>query len=229
MIINEVCGRSNGKQATWNEYINRMIHLMAEQLSTDYHSTAWVINHYFQQAKSQIDNQVQLKPDYLKYYKIGDDKMKVMISQPMSGIPDEEVKRIQNDLKEKFAKYHIEVMDSFLTEEADTNLRNPGVFYLGRTLQKFLSNADAVYFVNGWEKARGCRIERAICEEYGIMILDEKFFRQEDSTHIKRNFDNNGIRVVPCAGKNGETYEAAWGGIEKNFGPDTIKHIPQID
>lgn len=232
MIINEVCGRSNGKQATWNEYINRMIHLMAEQLSTDYHSTAWVINHYFQQAKSQIDNQVQLKPDYLKYYKIGDDKMKVMISQPMNGIPDSEVRRIQNELKERFAKYHIEVVDSFLTEEADTNLRNQGVFYLGRTIQKFLSDADAVYFVNGWEKARGCRIERAICEEYGIMILDDSFFKQENEVHIKRQFGMDKIQIMPCKSEDNIYGITVTNTANRQFdkiNTDTYKHIPRID
>ena len=143
---------------------NIMIHDMADQLTTDYHGQSWIINYYFQKAKQKL--------------KGGKPVMKVMISQPMNGIPDSEVRKIQNELKEKFAKYHIEVVDSFLTEEADTNLRNQGVFYLGRTIQKFLSDVDAVYFVNGWEKARGCRIERNICNEYDIKILDESFFIQ---------------------------------------------------
>ena len=103
--------------------------------------------------------------------------MKVMISQPMNGVPDSEVRKIQNDLKERFAKYNIEVVDSFLTGIPDTEIRNPRLFYLGRTIQNFLSDVDAVYFCTGWEKAKGCRIERHICEEYGIPILDDSFFK----------------------------------------------------
>ena len=106
--------------------------------------------------------------------------MKVMISQPMNGVPDSEVRKIQDDLKEKFAKYNIDVIDSFLTEVPDTEIRNPRLFYLGRTIQNFLSDADAVYFCTGWERAKGCRIERHICEEYGIPILDKSFFKIND-------------------------------------------------
>ena len=103
--------------------------------------------------------------------------MKVMISQPMNGIPDSEVRKIQDDLKEKFAKYNIDVVDSFLTEAPNTEIKNPRLFYLGRTIQNFLSDVDAVYFCTGWERAKGCRIERHICEEYGIPILDDSFFK----------------------------------------------------
>jgi hypothetical protein len=99
-----------------------------------------------------------------------------MISQPMNGVSDDQVKKIQEDLKEQFAKLHIDVCDSFLTDEVN-GVNNPGVFYLGRTLEKFLCNVDAVYFVDGWQRARGCRIERHICEEYGIKVLDSSFFR----------------------------------------------------
>ena len=105
-------------------------------------------------------------------------KMKVMISQPMNGVPDSDVRKTQDYLKEKFAKYNIDVVDSFLTEVPGTEIRNPRLFYLGRTIQTFLSDVDAVYFCTGWEKAKGCRIERYICEEYGIPILDNSFFKE---------------------------------------------------
>ena len=190
---------------------NIMIHDMADQLTTDYHGQSWIINYYFQKAKQKL--------------KGGKPVMKVMISQPMNGIPDSEVRRIQNELKERFAKYHIEVIDSFLTEEVDTNLRNKGVFYLGRTIQKFLSDVDAVYFVNGWQKARGCKIERQICEEYGIMILDDSFFKQENEVHIKRQFGMDKIQIMPCKNENQKYEVEMWSGTT----PDTYNHIPRID
>lgn len=190
---------------------NIMIHDMADQLTTDYHGQSWIINYYFQKAKQKL--------------KGGKPVMKVMISQPMNGISDSEVRRIQNELKERFAKYHIEVVDSFLTEEVDTNLRNKGVFYLGRTIQKFLSDVDAVYFVNGWQKARGCKIERQICEEYGIMILDDSFFKQENEVHIKRQFGMDKIQIMPCKNENQKYGVEMWSGTT----PDTYNHIPRID
>ena len=190
---------------------NIMIHDMADQLTTDYHGQSWIINYYFQKAKQKL--------------KGGKPVMKVMISQPMNGIPDSEVRKIQNELKEKFAKYHIEVVDSFLTEEADTNLRNQGVFYLGRTIQKFLSDVDAVYFVKGWQSARGCRIEREICKEYGIMILDETFFKQENEVHIKSQFGIDKIQIMPCKNENQKYEGEMWSGTT----PDTYNHIPRID
>ena len=190
---------------------NIMIHDMADQLTTDYHGQSWIINYYFQKAKQKLKGR---KP-----------VMKVMISQPMNGIPDSEVRRIQNELKERFAKYHIEVVDSFLTEDVDTNLRNKGVFYLGRTIQKFLSDVDAVYFVNGWQRARGCKIERQICEEYGIMILDDSFFKQENEVHIKRQFGMDKIQIMPCKNENQKYEVEMWSGTT----PDTYNHIPRID
>lgn len=190
---------------------NIMIHDMADQLTTDYHGQSWIINYYFQKAKQKL--------------KGGKPVMKVMISQPMNGIPDSEVRRIQNELKERFAKYHIEVVDSFLTEEVDTNLRNKVVFYLGRTIQKFLSDVDAVYFVNGWQRARGCKIERQICEEYGIMILDDSFFKQENEVHIKRQFGMDKIQIMPCKNENQKYGVEMWSGTT----PDNYNHIPRID
>lgn len=190
---------------------NIMIHDMADQLTTDYHGQSWIINYYFQKAKQKL--------------KGGKPVMKVMISQPMNGIPDSEVRRIQNELKERFAKYHIEVVDSFSTEEVDTNLRNKGVFYLGRTIQKFLSDVDAVYFVNGWQRARGCKIERQICEEYGIMILDDSFFKQENEVHIKPQFGIDKIQIMPCKNENQKYGVEMWSGTT----PDTYNHIPRID
>lgn len=189
---------------------NIMIHDMADQLITDYHGQSWIINYYFQKAKQKL--------------KGGKPVMKVMISQPMSGVPDSEVRRIQSELKEKFGKYHIEVVDSFLTEEVEQS-NNPGVFYLGRTLTNFMHNVDAVYFVKGWQSARGCRIEREICKEYGIMILDETFFRQENEVHIKPQFGIDKIQIMPCKNENQKYGVEMWSGTT----PDTYNHIPRID
>lgn len=193
---------------------NLMLHDMANQLTTDYHSQAWVINHYFEKA-------------YKKYKELegGKQIMKVMISQPMSDVTDSEIKRIQSDLKRKFAKYHIEVIDSYIEDDVKSDVNNPGVFYLGKTLMDSLSKVDAVYFVDGWQRARGCRIERKICEEYHIMTLDSSFFKHENEIHIGSDFINsNNIRVMPCKYDPNDHLSK----LNDQFGPDTYTHIPQI-
>lgn len=190
---------------------NKMIHDMADDLTTDYHGQSWVINYYFQKAKQKLEGGKQI--------------MKVMISQPMNGIPDSEVRRIQNELKERFAKYHIEVIDSYIEDDVESDVNNPGVFYLGKTLMDSLSKVDAVYFVDGWQRARGCKIERQICEEYGIMILDDSFFKQENEVHIKRQFGMDKIQIMPCKNENQKYEVEMWSGTT----PDTYNHIPRID
>ena len=119
--------------------------------------------------------------------------MKVMISLPMNGKKDSEVISRMKEIKEKFDKLHIDVIDSFINDEGPKDINHKNVYYLGRTIMNFLCEADAVYFDEGWEQARGCRIERKICEEYGIMILDKNFF--SGSKPLYR--ENDGFTITP--------------------------------
>ena len=58
----------------------------------------------------------------------------------------------------------VEVIDSFFIDvPTDTS----PLWFLGRSLE-LLSTADVVYFCNGWDAARGCRIEQMCAVEYGI-------------------------------------------------------------
>lgn len=108
--------------------------------------------------------------------------MKVMISLPMNGRKKEEVEKRLKELTAEFKKMHIDVVHSFDTKEIKVDSNNPRVFYLGRTIMKYMHDVDAVYFDKGWNDAKGCRIERAICREYGIKILDTDFLSKDDST-----------------------------------------------
>ena len=47
---------------------------------------------------------------------------------------------------------------------------NVSVYCLGRAIIK-LSEADIVVFAEGWENARGCRIEHTIAQDYGMDII----------------------------------------------------------
>lgn len=100
--------------------------------------------------------------------------MRVMISQPMNGKIEEQIREERKSIIEKFNNMHIEVIDTIFTEEApDSN--NAGVYYLGKSIQK-MSEADALFMCNGWREARGCRIEKQVAQEYGIKILYSDFF-----------------------------------------------------
>ena len=109
--------------------------------------------------------------------------MKVMISQPMNGRSDEEIKKERQDIIEKFNKMHIEVINTLFEEEAPDNC-NVAVYYLGKSISA-MKDIDAIYMCDNWLNARGCRIENRVAREYGIKILDKDFFVN------KQVLDNN--------------------------------------
>lgn len=91
---------------------------------------------------------------------------RLFISQPMRNKTDEEileereyaVKRVKEILGD------VHVIDSFFKDvPTDTS----PLWFLGKSLE-LLSTADVVYFCNGWDTARGCRIEQMCAVEYGI-------------------------------------------------------------
>lgn len=53
------------------------------------------------------------------------------------------------------------------------------VCFLAKSIEN-MSLCHAVYFCKGWEKARGCVIEHAVAEAYGIDILYEEDNNNED-------------------------------------------------
>jgi hypothetical protein len=63
----------------------------------------------------------------------------------------------------------VEVIDSYF-ENAPAEARP--LWYLGKSLE-LLSTADVVYFANGWENYRGCRIENTCAIEYGIAVIED--------------------------------------------------------
>lgn len=96
---------------------------------------------------------------------------KLFISQPMRGKTEEEIlevraKAIQS--AERELGEEVEVIDSFI--KGAPAAAKP-LWYLGKSLE-LLSTADVAYFAEGWEDARGCRIERECAEEYGITVIE---------------------------------------------------------
>ena len=109
--------------------------------------------------------------------------MKVMISQPMNGRSEEEIKKERQDIIEKFNKMHIEVINTLFAEEVPDNC-NVAVYYVGKSISA-MKDIDAIYMCDNWLNARGCRIENRVAREYEIKILDKDFFVN------KQVLDNN--------------------------------------
>lgn len=112
--------------------------------------------------------------------------MKVMISQPMNGKTEEQIKNIRNEIIAKFNKMHIEVIDTLFTDEppADCNI---AIYYLGKSICA-MKDIDALYMCNGWREARGCQIEHEVAMKYGIKILYSDFFENREMV-APRNFE----------------------------------------
>lgn len=94
--------------------------------------------------------------------------IKLFISQPMRGRSDEEISTEREYVKlaaERILKEEVMVIDSFFQGDDMKPLE-----YLGESL-KLLAGADWAWFCEGWEQARGCRIENQSAREYGISIL----------------------------------------------------------
>jgi hypothetical protein len=92
---------------------------------------------------------------------------KLFISQPMNGRTDEEIIEERKNAiisVQEILNEDVEVIDSFFSTDASP------VWLLGESL-KLLSMADIVYFCDGWENYRGCRIEHTCAVEYGIDII----------------------------------------------------------
>ncbi len=118
--------------------------------------------------------------------------MKVMISMPMAGKHDETVKKEYNDIVEKFKKLHIEVVDTYFTDDT-TDISRPGVHFLAKSIAA-MQDVDAVYFADGWRNARGCEIEHQVCIKYGIKTLYSDFLNYGDQG-ISAKINNGSITV----------------------------------
>ena len=95
---------------------------------------------------------------------------RVFISMPMAGKSREEIERVQNEYFEAVSEAlneEVELIPSYL-EQALSPLET-----LAESL-KLMATADYAAFVDGWENARGCKVERLCAKEYGIEIIDVK-------------------------------------------------------
>lgn len=96
--------------------------------------------------------------------------MKIMISQPMKGKTNEQVREERAELIKRLQKEGIEVVDTvFENAPADEDV---AIYMLSQSI-RYIGKVDALYFMKGWEKARGCKIEHEVAVEYGKQVFYE--------------------------------------------------------
>lgn len=96
--------------------------------------------------------------------------MNIFISQPMNGKTTKEIEwereQFVKDFKEYF-KEDVNILDTVFHFTEDV----PSLVYLGRSIE-VLAKADLAVFMDGWQEARGCRIEHECAKNYLIPTLE---------------------------------------------------------
>ena len=104
-------------------------------------------------------------------------RKKAMISQPMNGLTDEEIEKTREKAIRHLERLGYKVVNTLFTDEwyGESAMKDRGVVniplcYLAKSLEN-MSLCDVAYFCDGWEEARGCRIEHETAEAYGVDII----------------------------------------------------------
>lgn len=96
--------------------------------------------------------------------------MKVMISQPMKGKTNEQIREERAELVKQLEIEGHEVIDTVFDDFPEG--KATPVHYLAKSIE-FIANVEGIVFMKGWENARGCKIEHQIAKEYGKWVREE--------------------------------------------------------
>lgn len=106
-------------------------------------------------------------------------KKKAMLSQPMGGKTEEEIVATRERAVKKLEAAGYEVINTLFTDEwyskekmAERGVVQIPLCFLAKSLEN-MSLCHVAYFCEGWEHARGCRIEHAAAKAYGLEIIYE--------------------------------------------------------
>ena len=97
---------------------------------------------------------------------------KLFISQPMRGKTDKQIKSEREYAVAKSKDIlgeEVEVIDSYFEDYNPSEGCIP-MKYLAKSIE-LLADADIVYFANGWQEARGCKIEHDCVIAYGTAYI----------------------------------------------------------
>ena len=107
-------------------------------------------------------------------------KQKIMISQPMAGLTDEQITDVRNRFLQFAEKENLDVVNTLFQDEwySSDSMTTRGVVqiplcFLAKSLEN-MSLCHKVYFAKGWEQARGCKIEHEAAIRYGLEVIYEE-------------------------------------------------------
>lgn len=99
--------------------------------------------------------------------------MKVIISQPMKGKTNSEIKKERESLVKDLESKGYEVVDTIIEDFIEGQGDDYAIKCLSKSIE-FMSNVDGVVFMKDWEKSRGCKIEHEIAINYGKFVMEVK-------------------------------------------------------
>lgn len=106
--------------------------------------------------------------------------MKAMLSQPMAGKSEEEIKATREKAIATLKEKGYEIVNTLFTDKWYSNeaMKDRGVVqiplhFLAKSLEN-MSFCHAAYFCKGWEQARGCRLEHDAAVAYGLDVIYEE-------------------------------------------------------
>ena len=104
---------------------------------------------------------------------------RAMLSQPMAGKTDDEIKETREKAIKTLENKGYEIVNTLFTDEwyskekmAERGVVQIPLCFLTKSLEN-MSLCHAAYFCKGWENARGCRIEHEAAKAYGLDIIYE--------------------------------------------------------
>lgn len=94
--------------------------------------------------------------------------MKAMLSQPMAGKSEEEIKATREKAIATLKEKGYEIVNTLFTDKWYSNeaMKDRGL--------ENMSLCHAAYFCKGWEQARGCRLEHDAAVAYGLDVIYEE-------------------------------------------------------
>lgn len=115
--------------------------------------------------------------------------MKVFVSQPMSGLTNEEINKnriksmevlqflnpdiiIEYDPASLYIEEDPEMEKVLSVDDPDISKNRISIFYFLRSIQHMVDK-DAIVFLDGWQNSRGCILEYFIAKAFGMTILGE--------------------------------------------------------
>ncbi len=103
-----------------------------------------------------------------------------MVSQPMAGFTDEQIKETRDRFLKFAQENDYEIVNTLFTDEwySKDSMIQRGVVqipmcFLAKSIEN-MALCHIAYFAKGWEDARGCKIEHEVAEAYGMKIIYEE-------------------------------------------------------